>query len=60
MYKYGWNHNLDNKVICIYMKGVSVYGARRNFRNEGHLTKVLLNNKIIVADVCHKIHYHLN
>ena len=21
LYKYGWNHNLDNKVICIYMTG---------------------------------------
>ena len=29
--------------------GVSVYGARRNFRNEGHLTKILLYNKMIFA-----------
>ena len=21
LYKYGWNHNLENKVICIYMTG---------------------------------------
>ena len=21
VYKYGWNHNLENKVICIYMTG---------------------------------------
>ena len=21
LYKYGWNHNLENKVICIYITG---------------------------------------
>ena len=21
LYKYGWNHDLDNKIICIYMTG---------------------------------------
>ena len=36
------NQDLDNKVICIYVTGVCVYGARRDFRNEIHLTKILL------------------
>ena len=60
-YKYGWNHELDNKVICIYMsRGVGVYGARRNFRNKINRTKILLYIKLNFAAECHKMHYHLN
>ena len=60
MYKYGWNHNL---VICIHMTeggGGGVYGARQNFRNEIHLTKILLHNKMNFAVVYHKMHYPLS
>ena len=59
LYKYGWNHNLENKVICIYMTGGCVYGARRNFWNVIHLTKILLYNEMYFAVICHKMHYHL-
>ena len=60
LYQYGCNHDLDNKVICIYMTRGCEYGARRNFRNEIHLTKILRCNKMNFEVVCHKIHYHLN
>ena len=59
LYQFGWNHDLDNKLISISMTGVCVYDARRNFRNEIHLSKILLYNLLNFIVVCHKIHYHL-
>ena len=59
LHKYGWNHDLYNKLICISMTGGLCIRRSRNLRNEIHLTKILLFKKLNFIVVCHKIHYHL-
>ena len=32
LYKYWWNHSLDNKLICIFLKAIGVCGERQFFK----------------------------
>ena len=57
LYKYGWNHDLHDKVLCIYITGGLCIRrtSKFSFRNSSNQ-----NIKMNIAVVCHKMHYHLN
>ena len=56
-YKYSWNHDIDNKVICIYITGVCVYGALRNFVLQQKST-IYWDNPRISSDIRSEILFY--